>query len=1069
MNEEFLVSNSYTLEKHLKHLTEQDKEYEILYSVWDLNKRNLSNGLNTISASYPNYSLHDVSHSMTVIKNIQLFLGEDRIKKLSATDTFLLLMSGLTHDIGMVLTYQMLEDAWSEKAMKKVIEEFATSEDRVIADAAKLIINLHKKLDEKNKEKDDEKDKEKEKQKDKYEESYEWALKTKNAVILLTAEIFRNKHAELGANNIKSNEDIKKLADNFYAEQLPQRFLDLLSNVAFLHGQSFDKVLSMLHKKADGYNTDYCHPRFIACMIRLGDLLDFDNDRFNSFFNATIKEMPETSVIHQQKHAAVKHMLISPSSIEAELDCPNENVYRVSRIWFDMLEKEVDSQRREWTHIVPDNLGGLPPVISSNNIKVLYNGIKASPELLNIKFEMSQEKIFDILQGGGIYKEPGFAFIREVVQNALDASKIQMWNDIKDGVYGPLLGNEIKDICDIQFPNDIPSIIYGLYPIHLSATWKDDKKQILHIECTDHGTGISEQALLRMTQHVGESHLKDAGYNKMYEAMPYWLRPTAAFGIGLQSVFFVTQSFEVETYYPGETSKRIIFRSAANNQYSSIVEENIDCKRGTKIKVDIDSDRFEELFGSIDSSLYYNSDYTDTAVSGDNRNLYINKIDSFVQNTFSEIKDYTFTYKSENGENILYNDSDIKKAPYANPEGFENYRYTWYYDIFDQLNFEIFEKKYGSTITICFNNEFSLIDLSKVYLRDILVSDDSFHHFKTTYLDYTWNLNNQTSDKIVDLSRDNITYYGKEWGLNALINDLIPDILLIIKKPFLSIIKKQENKTKELGIQFVNYCLSLMTCKLSVYNDPFLKTIFIPERHVTLNKKEIDVYSFLNSKELYIIQGYHRHLLDIPIDSKDRRRIEQQYKNILTDKIVLWGGRYFTNALLTNYKCTDIIVFDHGCEIYKLELIDSSKSDKYEKAIACSAKSSYLRVLAKAHLLYGPTRLAIYGVEQYSNIIIKQKYFTGYEEFPAFSDNCILSPFKDKQQLIEFTKSITGMVDERIMSAIRKNISDYITPNMIKVVTDLNINPDIKEEDIIDTYVQLMYDFAMLKIRIKED
>lgn len=109
MKEDYLSKN-YTLEKHLKTLSENDKDYELLYSIWDLNKKNLTNGLNTISSSFPNYSVHDISHSMTIIDNIQCFLGEERIKRLGATDTFLLLMAGLTHDIGMILTYKILEE-----------------------------------------------------------------------------------------------------------------------------------------------------------------------------------------------------------------------------------------------------------------------------------------------------------------------------------------------------------------------------------------------------------------------------------------------------------------------------------------------------------------------------------------------------------------------------------------------------------------------------------------------------------------------------------------------------------------------------------------------------------------------------------------------------------------------------------------------------------------------------------------------------------------------------------------------------------------------------------------------
>ena len=525
----------------------------------------------------------------------------------------------------------------------------------------------------------------------------------------------------------------------------------------YLHGEDFDGVMSHLHKKANGLKGDYVHPRFIACMIRLGDLLDFDSNRFNAFSIATIKKMPDISVVHQKKHTSVKHMLVSPTSIEAVLDCSDENVYRTARYWFDGLEKEVNSQSREWTNIAPEDLGGLPPVISKNSIKILYNGIKARPELLNLKFAMSQQKIFNILQGGGIYKEPGFAFIREIVQNAFDASKIQMWKDITSGIYDSFFEGQDISIHTINFPDDIFPTIYQQYPVKLSVKWKDSKKDVLHFECRDHGTGISEKDLLRMTQYVGESYEKDSGYDTFYDSMPYWLRPTAAFGIGLQSIFFVSQTFEVETSYPGETTKRIIFRSAADNQYSSIIEENIEHTRGTTVKVDVKKERFSEVFGN---SFSWNILDRVDLFQGEGDNLFLAKIDDFVRRTFVGINYYTFIYEPEHPERGFVQRSENKDTVGTINNDFKlsvNYE-----DGF--LVFNIMEKKYGSSFVIWFDNQFTKDRLTKtMMLRDVLVANAHFYYWKTAYLGFRWNLNNQTTDKIVDLSRDNLTHNGNQW------------------------------------------------------------------------------------------------------------------------------------------------------------------------------------------------------------------------------------------------------------------------------------------------------------------
>ena len=59
-----------------------------------------------------------------------------------------------------------------------------------------------------------------------------------------------------------------------------------------------------------------------------------------------------------------------------------------------------------------------------------------SQNLVNAKFEIKQEKAFHILQGSNIYKDDKLVFLREILQNAVDASKRQYWYDWKGSRYG---------------------------------------------------------------------------------------------------------------------------------------------------------------------------------------------------------------------------------------------------------------------------------------------------------------------------------------------------------------------------------------------------------------------------------------------------------------------------------------------------------------------------------------------------------------------------------------------------------------------------------------------------------
>ena len=1042
--EEF-KDNNYTLEKHLKYLSDNDKEYELLYSIWDLNKKNLTQGLNVVSINYPNFSLHDVSHSYSILDNIQSFLGTERIKCLGATDTFLLLMASLTHDIGMILTYKMIEKEWAKSDFEKMLEHISNSEDVVVSDAAKSIMQFHKeKLDDCT-----------------GYDSFKWALEIKNAVVIITAELFRNKHAKLSAEYLKTNTDFKKLAENYHADQLPNRFVDLLANVAYLHGQSFDEVISQLYFKADGFKRDYIHPRFIACMVRLGDLLDFDSNRFNLYANASLKEMPEISKVHQLKHASVKHKLVSPSAIEAELDCPDERVYRVSRSWFDWLEKEVNNQSREWTNIAPEEIGGLPPVISKDSIKILYNGIQAKPELLNLRFTMSQKKMFEIIQGGGIYKEPGFAFIREIVQNAFDASKLQMWTDICSGFYDSYFVEQSKRIEDVIFPDDIMPMIYNQYPVKLSIKWKDKEKNVLCFECEDRGTGISEATLLRMTQHVGESHSKDPDYNSVYQSMPYWLKPTAAFGIGLQSVFFVAPTFEVETSYPGEKSKRIIFRSAAENQYSSIVEENIERKRGTTVKVEVPKERFSELFGTTFSwDVLGKVD----VFKGEGDDVYLAKIDEFVLNTFRGIEYYVFQYEPENPERkfSLINKTNDCATAYLSGDykvacGFQD----------DYLLFKISEKKYGSAFTIWFDKELRNYHLpQRLFLRDVLVSNAKFNYFLTAHSGFEWNLHNQTTDRIVDLSRDNLTYNGRRWISDTLLNILFPDFIRIIGNIFKEMYEKRGNKKQDLDAQYLNYCLTAMACRIDSCESSVLEKIKLPSNIISYNNKEINAKKFFENSSLYLVGGFKTNGYNTIIP-EEQKRIEDDFGNLLKNKVVLWGDDYLGVALMFNYMCTEIIEYNNRCSIYKLDKFDSDGDSKsyIPNIVTCSKETDYLLKLEQLDYFHG-SRSAIFGLKQYSTIVVKRNYISGFEHFPNYSNCYIYSPFSQKGQVDDLLNSTINMKDDEIRNYIRSKLSEYITPYMMLVVKRDNINNDVTEDQIKEGYISLISDFITLKRHI---
>ncbi|GEM_PF-1362590 len=783
-------TKNYSLEKHLKKLSENDEESELLYATWIKNWKNLSKALQTIVSYFPHFSDHGIEHTKTLIKGIEDFLGWERIEKLGVTDTFLILMSALTHDIGMYLSYAYLEEEWKKPEMKGTLEKYANGSDRQISQAATLLLKLRRGPDNPAK-------------------GFQWAMEVRNAVTLIVAQQMRPGHPERSRDYLLKDSLVKELAKNFYMDDLHECYLSLIADVAYLHGADFDEVLHLPFEE-NGVSGDRAHPRFVACMIRLGDLLDMDSDRFNLYSLATLKEIPESSKAHYDKHGAVEHFLNSPKGIEVTFDCQTDASFRVACELVDMLKKEVEKQSHFWDDIVPEDLGGASPKLRNEMVK--FKGSETNPDLRNLRFDISGQRTFEMLKGGAIYKNPGRVFIREIVQNALDATKLQIWEDMGKGYHLPYhLGNperDIKCVEDIKFTSDIPAWVYEKYPVHLNVEY-DDTKEVVRVVCEDWGTGISEESLIRMTNQVGASRKADKDYGKTVKDMPYFLRPTAAFGLGLQTVFYVTNEFTVETHYPGEPTRRIVFRSSVDGSYCSIEDEDFDFKRtvegtnkekpvahGTTVTVEIGKEHFGELFEISDEQVKELE--KDPAGSV----YYIpEEIDLYVDLCFSGMGFVPIMYKSPFMSDRLGADEEMKELEYLSEEDhFRVYRYRY------DNRFCIEENKSGSILDVGFERA-----LSDPHLRGVRISvdfDDSFSYLGDYFMGIKWNLFSREADQLVTISRDNLLPKGREWCTSTM-NSLMRDIIRLTYKKLYDECKECSDKSEKEDLleQYFHLCL----------------------------------------------------------------------------------------------------------------------------------------------------------------------------------------------------------------------------------------------------------------------
>ena len=376
-----------------------------------------------------------------------------------------------------------------------------------------------------------------------------------------------------------------------------------------------------------------------------------------------------------------------------------------------------------------------------------------------------------------------------------------------------------------------------------------------------------------------------------------------------------------------------------------------------------------------------------------------------------------------------------------------------------------YEREYGSSFFLWFNQD--LKDLhrlpQRLLLRDVLVSNSKLNYWKTSYLGFEWNLNNQTTDKIVDLSRDNLTYEGKEWVTDTLLNKLLPKSILLIKDVFADELEKGNSEAKNLNCQYLNYCLTAFACGSTSYNVLELSKIKLPSDMVSYNETSITANKLFEANPIILIKGFKANGVNSLISSSEKERIEKANEDFLKERIVVWGDNYLHTALMFNYVCVRILKYEIGCKIYELK----RKADESIVPQLIDCDKNYLMQLEKGSF-HNCSRNAIYGLKDYEKIIVKNSWISGFENFPDYSTCCIYSPFSKKEQIDYLLDMVKDMSEQEIKHYIQTNISEYVTSYMMKVVKQYNINSDVTDEQIKSTYTSLIYDYVILKRQNKK-
>lgn len=358
-------------------------------------------------------------------------------------------------------------------------------------------------------------------------------------------ELIRKKH-HIRSQKIISDKELFE-DDYFLIDGINLR--NEIANISRSHNESVEWIAQNIrdHKSI---GNDEASPQFISFLLRIADLIDFDNQRtpliIYKFFKNEFKKdeykisdeewSKQISITNFNHVKADKKNKICKIVFDAEVY--SASVCRNLFKYFKYIEKELSEisniklcDDRYTFHI--------DPKIEQN---IDQNGFMVKPLIQYVDYL----SIAHILIGENIYDKKEHA-LREIIQNAMDAV---------------LLMKEIKnDPCYIP-------------KIKVSAN-----SDTLSIE--DNGIGMTQDVIENYFLCIGKSFYNSKDYNYNY-------KPISHYGIGFLSSYLLSNKIAVKTSSYKNSNKQISLKLTKDDEYVVFSEQTIDIPRhGTTIELSL--------------------------------------------------------------------------------------------------------------------------------------------------------------------------------------------------------------------------------------------------------------------------------------------------------------------------------------------------------------------------------------------------------------------------------------------------------------------------------------------------
>lgn len=291
---------------------------------------------------------------------------------------------------------------------------------------------------------------------------------------------------------------------------------------------------------------------YLAVVLRLADILDFDRERTPDELYRTIHFSSPVSLEEWAKHRSITGWRIQPDQVRFTADCDRPEYERGVRRFMDWIDIELQSAKsalRQFPKKAERYVLQLPEKADRDRIRP-----KSDAYIYHdLEFTVSRDEIVKLLMGVELYGSPSLC-IRELLQNSLDALRHR---------------KAILKRDDRADWND------GL--VELEHSVDAQGREVLR--CRDNGVGMDEYIIQKFLVRAGRSYYRSPEFERQratFSGAGADFDPCSRFGIGFMSCFMVGDQIAICTrrYGGGKPlvveinglNGLVVFRQGLDNQ-----------------------------------------------------------------------------------------------------------------------------------------------------------------------------------------------------------------------------------------------------------------------------------------------------------------------------------------------------------------------------------------------------------------------------------------------------------------------------------------------------------------------